>query len=176
MLHTDILQVLFPSIIRHERQQDMTHATEIVTAFMQVLEAKEFTRAAGYLSDAMILTGFTPAPLSKKQFINVMSELAEGFPNLAYNFHGIKEEEQTLEGSLVRGLVGITGTQVDSFKLPELGIGPIPQLAGSVSLPEEQWEYLVDTNTIASIRVVRKSGGGMEGLLNQLGVHDPIIQ
>jgi hypothetical protein len=154
----------------------MTHATEIVTALMQALEAKEFTRAAGYLSDAMILTGFTPAPLSKNQFINVMSELAEGFPDLDYNFHGIEEYEQTMEGSLVKGMVQITGTQVDSFKLPELGIGPIPQLAGSVSLPEEQWEYLVDNNAIASIRVDRKPGGGIEGLLNQLGIHDPIVQ
>ena len=154
----------------------MIRATEIVTSFMRALEAKEFTRAAGFLSDAMIFTGFTPAPLSKNQFINVMSELAEGFPNLAFNFHGIEEAGETLEGSLVRGMVQITGTQVDSFELPQLGIGPIPQLAGSVSLPEEQWEYLVNNNAIASIRVLRKPGGGMEGLLNQLAIHDPIIQ
>ena len=154
----------------------MTRATEIVSAFMLALEAKEFVKAASYLSDAMIFTGFTPAPLSKKQFINVMSELAEGFPNLAYNLHGVEEVAETMEGNRVRGAVQITGTQSDSFKLPQLGIGPIPQMAASVSLPEENWEYQVENNAIASIRIERKPGGGIEGLLNQLGIHDPIIQ
>ena len=154
----------------------MTHTTDIVNAFMQALEAKEFTRAADYLSDSMIFTGFTPASLSKNQFIHVMSELAEGFPNLAYNFHGVEEVAETMGGNRVRGRVQITGSQVNSFQLPALGIGPIPQMAAPVALPEENWEYQFEDNTIASIRVGRKPGGGIEGLLNQLGIKDPINQ
>lgn len=154
----------------------MTSATEIVYAFMEALEAKEFTRAADYLADSMIISGFTPAPLSKNHFMLVMSELAEGFPNLVYNFHAVEELAETLESSRVRGTVQISGSQVNSFKLPPLGIGPIPEMAGSVSLPEENWEFEVKNNLIANIRVERKPGGGIEGLLNQLGIHDPIIQ
>ena len=154
----------------------MTHATDIVTTFMQALEAREFTKATTYLSDSMIFTGFTPAPLSKNQFISVMSGLAEGFPNLAYHLHKLEEIADTLGGNSVRGTVQITGAQVNSFKLPPLGIGPIPQMAASVTLPEENWEFQVENNVIASIRVDRQPGGGIEGLLNQLGIHDPIIQ
>jgi len=154
----------------------MTRATEFVTAFMQALEAKEFTKAAASLSDSMILTGFTPAPLPKNQFINVMSGLAEGFPNLAYNLSGVEEVAETMGGNRIRGTVQITGSQVNSFKLPPLGIGPIPQMAASVSLPAENWEYQLENNAIVSIRIARKPGGGIEGLLNQLGIHDPIIQ
>ncbi len=154
----------------------MTHATETVNAFMEALEAKEFTRAEGYLSDSMIFTGFTPAPLSKKQFINVMSELTEGFPNLAYNLQGVEEIAETMGGNQVRGTVQITGSQVNSFQMPPLGVGPIPQMAGSISLPTENWEYQIEESSIASIRVDRKPGGGVEGLLNQLGINMPIIQ
>lgn len=154
----------------------MTRATEIVSAFMQALEAKEFTRAADYLSDSMMFTGFTPAPLSKKHFIDVMSGLAEGFPNLAYNLHGVEEVAETMGGNRVKAVVQITGAQVNSFKLPPLGIGPIPQMAASVSLPEEVWEYQIENNAIVSIRTERKPGGGIEGLLNQLSIHDPFIQ
>ncbi|HEY6542480.1 MAG TPA: hypothetical protein VIZ18_16175 [Ktedonobacteraceae bacterium] len=57
-----------------------------------------------------------------------------------------------------------------------MGIGPIPQMAGSISLPGEYWEYRVKNNVIASIQVNHKPGGGIEGLLNQLGIHDPIVQ
>jgi hypothetical protein len=154
----------------------MTRAVEIVNAFMQALEAKEFTRAANYLPDSMLLIGFTPKPLSKKQFIDVISELSQGFPDLAYNFHGVEEIDETMEGSRVRAAVQITGTQVNSFQLPPLGISPIPQMAGSISLPEENWEYRIEDNVIASIRVDSQPGGGVEGLLNQLGIKAPIIQ
>jgi len=111
----------------------MTRATEFVTAFMQALEAKEFTKAAASLSDSMILTGFTPAPLPKNQFINVMSGLAEGFPNLAYNLSGVEEVAETMGGNRIRGTVQITGSQVNSFKLPPLGIGPIPQMKATTT-------------------------------------------
>ena len=154
----------------------MTRAIEIVTDFMQALEAKEFTRAADYLSDSLIFTGFTPVPLHKNQFINVMSELAEGFPNLSYGFHGIEEVAETMGGSRVRGAVQINGSQVNSFQLPALGIGEIPQMARSVLLPEENWNYQIENDTIASIQADSVPGGDIEGLLNQLGIHDPINQ
>ena len=154
----------------------MADAKDIVIDFMQALDAQEFTRAAAYLDDAMIFTGFTPAPLTKNHFMMVMSRLAEGFPNLAYNFHADGEAAETREGSQVRGTVQMAGKQVNSFDLPPLGIGPIPQMGKSISLPQEYWEFQVKNNLIAFIRVDRKPGGGAEGLLNQLGIHDPIIQ
>jgi hypothetical protein len=156
--------------------QNMISTAEIVNAFMEALEAKEFTRAGGYLADSMIITGLTPAPLSKNHFLIVVSQLAEGFPTLAYHFHAVKDPSETPEGSLVRGTVQITGTQVNIFELPPLGIGPIPETAGSVSLPEENWDFEVKNGLIASIQVDHRPGGGIEGLLNQLGIHDPIEQ
>src|SRR5689334_7065137 len=119
----------------------MADAKEIVYDFMEALEAREFTRAADYLADSMIFTGFTPAPLTKKHFIAVMSGLAAAFPNLMYDFHVTEESAQTVEGSRVKGTVQTAGTQVNSFELPALGIGPIPQMAGSISLPQEYWEF-----------------------------------
>lgn len=154
----------------------MTHAIETVNDFMQALEAKEFTRAGGYLSDSLIFTGFTPVPLHKNQFISVMSGLAEGFPNLSYTLHGVEEVAETMGGSRVKGAVQINGSQVNSFQLPALGIGPIPQTARSILLPEENWDYQIENNLIASIQVDHMPGGGVEGLLNQLGIHDPINQ
>jgi hypothetical protein len=154
----------------------MTSATETVNAFMQALEVKEYSRAANYLSDTLFFIGFTPRPLSKKQFVTVMEGLTDGFPNLSYNVHDVKEVDDTLEGKRVRATVHIAGTQVDTFVLPPLGLAPIPQTGRSISLPEETWEYLIRDDVISTIRVDSVPGGDMEGLLNQLGIDDPIIQ
>jgi hypothetical protein len=88
----------------------------------------------------------------------------------------MQEVNDAEEGTQVTGTVRITGTQTDSFILPPLGLAPIPQMARSVSLPETTWEFLVRDGQIASIRVDRVPGADMEGLLNQLGISDPIIQ
>jgi hypothetical protein len=154
----------------------MSNATEIVNAFMLALEEKDYTRAGGYLADTFFFSGFTPQPLSKGSFLEVMSGLAVGFPDLVYHFHTVHEGTATEEGTLVKGTVRITGTQTDSFTLPPLGLAPIPQTAKSIALPETTWEFLVRDNAIASIRADHVPGGDIEGLLNQLGISDPIIQ
>lgn len=154
----------------------MSQATEIVTAFMGAMETKEYGRAAGYLADTMLFYGFTPKPLPRDQFMMVMSGLTAGFPDLSYNFRNVQEVDVTIEGTRVTGSVRLTGTQTDSFILPPLGLAPIPQTAGSISLPEETWEFLLREGKIASIQVDHVPGGGIEGLLNQLGISDPIIQ
>src|SRR5713226_4215908 len=141
-----------------------TRAAEIVTALMEALEAKEFDKAATYLSDDFQFTGSTPRPLNKDQFIRLSSELAEGMPNISYHFHDLQEvEEQLGEGIRERATIQITGTQVNSFELVPL------------SLPEVHWEYLVRGEAITTIDVERVPGGGIYGMLQQLGINIPII-
>ena len=118
-----------------------TTATEIVTAFMEALETKEFDKAATNLSDIFQFSGSTPLPLNKDQFIRYSSDLAEGMPNLSYNFHDIQEVEETLgEGDTVRAAIQITGTHTNIFQVVPLGLPPIPETNKSVSLPVEHWE------------------------------------
>ena len=69
-----------------------------------------------------------------------------------------------------------TGTQTDGFILPPLGLPPIPQMGRTVSLPEELWSYTLQGGKIARIMVHRVPGGGIQGLLHQLGIDVPIIQ
>jgi hypothetical protein len=154
----------------------MTIATEVVTSFMEALEHKDFTRAAGYLSDDFVMTGFTPKPLDKNAFMVVVGGLAAGMPNLAYHARDIHEiGERKGEGSLERATIHITGTQTESFVLPPLGLPPIPQTAQSVSLPEEHWDYRVRSGKIEMISTDRVPGGGIKGLLHQLNIDIPII-
>ena len=152
-------------------------ATEIVTAFMEALEAKEFDKAATHLSDNFQFSGSTPLPLNKAKFMSYSKALAVGMPNLSYHFHDIQEVEEILgEGTSVRATVQITGTHTNTFEIIPLGLPLIPETNKSVMLPEEHWEYTIKGNTIAFIRVEQVQGGGIKGILQQLGVDIPIVQ
>ena len=154
-----------------------TTATQIVTDVMVALEAKQFEKAATYLADDFRFIGWTPLPLNKNQFTKISSELAYGMPNLSYNFHDLYEVDALQgEGIRERAAIRVTGTQVNEFVLVPLGLPPIPQVAQSVALPEEHWEYVVRDNTIATIDVEQVPGGGISGLLHQFGIDIPIIQ
>src|SRR6266704_2985451 len=66
-------------------------AVETVKDFMIALEAKEFDKAASYLSDDFIFSGWTPQPLDKAEFMTDMTELKAGLPNLSYHFQAVKD-------------------------------------------------------------------------------------
>ena len=152
-------------------------ATELVTAFMEALEFKDFDKAAAYLSDNFQFSGSTPLPLNKDKFISYSSALATGMPNLTYHFHDLQEVVERLgEGNRVRATIQITGTHTNDFQMVQLGFPPIPATNNSVLLPEEHWEYAIKGDKIASIHVEQVSGGGIRGILQQLGVDIPIIQ
>jgi hypothetical protein len=98
-------------------------------------------------------------------------------PNLSYHFHDLPEVAERLgEGNRVRATIQITGTHTTDFQVLILGFPPIPATNKSVLLPEEHWEYAVKGNTIAFIRVEQVTGGGIAGILEQLGIDIPIAQ
>lgn len=156
----------------------MTSATEIVTAFMTALEAKDFDRAASYLSDDFIFIGSTPQPLNKDQFISTMSGLASGIPNLSYNFRDIHDilGQQQWQEERVEATIQMRGTQTESFELQWLSLPPIPQMGKSISLPQEHWQFSVKGDKITMLTTDRVPGGGITGLLGQLGIDISIAQ
>ena len=155
----------------------MASATEIVAAFMTALESKEFGTAGGYLSDDFVFSGSTPQPLNKGGFITTMSGLASGIPNLSYHFRDIHDiPGQQWQEERVEATIQMTGTQTEGFVLPPLSLPPIPQMGKSVSLPQEHWRFAVRGDKIAMLTTDRVPGGGITGLLGQLGIDVPIVQ
>jgi hypothetical protein len=66
--------------------------------------------------------------------------------------------------------------QKDSFIIPELGTPPIPQTASSVNMPAEDVRYTLEQGLITSMYVQPREGGGIRGLLRQLGIELTIAQ
>ncbi len=148
---------------------------ETVEAFMIALESKDFEKARGMLADDFLFSGWTPQPLDTYGFMNVMQGLREGIPNLSYHYEAVESTGDVEGVGEVKATIKVTGTQTDGFILPALGLPPIPQTARSISLPQEHWIFTLENGKIARITTERVSGGGIQGLLRQLGIEIPLV-
>lgn len=141
-------------------------ATETVNAFSEALEAHDFDKVASYLSDDFTLSGPTPQPVGKNEFIAIQSAFMRAFPDWSFNLSHLEEQ-----GNKVLATVQITGTHKESLVVP--GTPPIPATGKKVSLPQEHLEFTFKGDKIASLASDNVPGGGVPGLLAQIGVHLP---
>jgi predicted ester cyclase len=142
-----------------------------VRAFISALEANEQEAAADFLTDDFMATGWTPQPLDKNAFLGVIAGLKSGIPGLMFNMHNMEQDDTSINATFQ-----IAGYQSDSFILPQLGLPPIPQMARSISMPTEDVRFTLLNEKIKLMSVKPTSGGGIKGLLHQLGIDAPIIQ
>src|SRR5205085_12087068 len=93
--------------------------TETVKAFSSALESKDFEKAASYLSDDFTLSGPTPQPVGKNEFIGIQSAFMRAIPDWSFNHHDLQEQ-----GDKVTSAVQITGTHTKELVVP--GMPPLP--------------------------------------------------
>ena len=151
--------------------QEENTPVDQVRAFISALEANEQETAADLMADDFMATGWTPEPLDKKAFLIVIGGLKAGIPGLIFNMHNIEED-----GATINATFQIAGYQTDTFILPPLSLPPIPQMARSVSMPAEDVSFTLLNQRIKLMNFKHTAGGGIAGLLHQLGFDAPIIQ
>jgi len=142
--------------------------TETVKAFAAALEARDFSMAASYLAYDFVFSGPVPQPIGKQEFIAVQSAFEDAFQDWSFNSH-----DEVEQGDKVLSAVQITGTHTRDLVLPMPGMPPIPATNKRVSLPEEHLEFTFKGDKIASLTSDNAPGGGVPGILQQLGVPLP---
>lgn len=145
-------------------------AIDTVRAFVTAIENNEKEETVDPLTDDFLFSGWTPKPLNKADFITTFAELKSGIPSLMFNLHNLAEQGNTVTGS-----IQIAGYQSDLFSIPPLSLPPIPQMARSISLPVEDVVFTLEGDKILRWSVQHVAGGGITGLLHQLGFDAPII-
>ncbi len=144
---------------------------DLIRAFMTALEENNKEEFEPYLADDFRFSGWTPRPLNRAGFLDLIEGLKAGIPGLIFNLHNVLAPDDTT----ATGTWKIAGYQSDSFVLPVLGLPPIPQMAASISMPTEDVEYKLANNKIVGIAVAHTLNGGIKGLLHQLGVDIPLV-
>ena len=138
----------------------------------QVLDATEkgkLKSVASYFADNFKLTGPMPTPQNKDQYLDTMAKLTSGIPNWNFNRHDLRVEGQTVVVP-----VRVTGTQ--SRPIPSLmpGMPDLPASNRSLSLPNETIRVKFQGERIVEVHVDPVPGGGVTGILEQLGVQIPV--
>ena len=146
-------------------------ATDTVKTLMTALEANDLDIAESLLADDFVMDGWTPQILDKQGFLQVIKGLKEGIPGLIFNLHNVQEYDNKVQATWQ-----VIGYQTDSFNIPVLSLPPIPQMGRSISMPTEDVEFTAHNDLITRLLVKPTSGGGIRGLLQQLGTDSTLAQ
>jgi predicted ester cyclase len=136
-------------------------ALETVRAFNEAVNAQQWDRVAGYLTEDFIFSGVTPQPVGKQGFIEGQKAWAAGAPNWHVALENLREE-----AGVVKADTRISGTQTQLLALP--GIPSIPPSGKSFTTTDRMTATLRG-DQLASLTVEPSSPGIME----QLGVQRP---
>ena len=143
-------------------------ATDIVKAALAAIEAGDFKKADGMITDDMVFAGPVPEPLGKREFLGVQMAMLTAMPDWKFNGADYKEN-----GDIVTANLRVTGTQTGELSLPMPGLPKVPPSGKKVSLPKEPTTFTVKNGKLARLDVTPTPGGGVMGILSQLGVKMP---
>jgi SnoaL-like domain len=149
-------------------EKDTLKPTEIAQTFITALQAGDMELAAQNMTDDFVFEGWTPQALNKGEFLALESQLHAAMPDYAFNLSNIREQN-----GVVRAFMQITGTQTHPLNLPMFGIS-VPYTGVYVILPQEQVEFVLTDGKLARMRVESVPGGGLAGLLQQIGAELPL--
>ncbi|MDQ2905321.1 MAG: nuclear transport factor 2 family protein [Chloroflexota bacterium] len=139
------------------------NAVETVKTFITALQSGDTEMIATIMADDFVARGLTDHELDKGTFLAMQSELLDAMPDLSYNLSEVHAHEH-----LVQALIMINGTQSNDLTLPVFNV-QIPATGLAISLPQVPVEYILAGQQIKEMRVQAVQGGGLQGLLQQLG-------
>lgn len=143
-------------------------AKDVVRTWLTAIEENELNTVRNLLADEFVFEGFAPFPLDRAHFLRMMAGLREAIPNWDFN-KGRMEEH----GKRVEVQVRLAGTHRGELVIPLPGLGKVPPTGRSFVLPEERLTFVVENDKIVHIRSNEPPGGGLQGILDQLGIPFP---
>jgi ketosteroid isomerase-like protein len=139
----------------------------VIQAFYAAIDSGDMVKLDKCLTDDFTFTGPVAKPLGKKEFLTFETALVAGLPNLKLNAKNIK-----VQGSKATVTVQLTGTHTAALGSLRPGMSPIPATGKKVTLPEENVTITVRDDKVAALEVGQVPGGGVPGILAQIGAAD----
>jgi hypothetical protein len=142
--------------------------TDLVKSVLAAFESGDAKKAGSVLSDDMVFAGPVPQPIGRQEFVGLQGALVAALPDWKFNAGEYKEQ-----GDKVTVKVHISGTHTKPLSLPAMGIQSLPATGKHVQLPYEVLAVTVKNGKATRIEAEHVEGGGVPGLLAQLGVKMP---
>jgi steroid delta-isomerase-like uncharacterized protein len=139
---------------------------EIVQSGLKAWEANDANALGPLIAEDFVLSGPTPQPLGKAEFIGFMHTMLAALPDFSFNISHFEEN-----GDKVIAYSHVTGTHTGTFVLP--GLPPIPATGKKISLPQEIQTYTIKNGKLQSLVTDARPDAGVPGMLAQLGISLP---
>lgn len=137
----------------------------IVEEFLIAIEQRNFTKAEELLSGSFRVTGVGPDTLDGSDFMSIHRALGSGIPDFRFNYEFLKEK-----AGIVTVKFHITGSHTKSMPAPYAGLRTIAPTNKPINMPDETVVFNIRDNKIQRMQVEHVEGGGLPGLLKQIGV------
>ena len=144
------------------------NAIDVVKAGMAAAESGDLNKMSAMLTDDMVFAGPVPVPVGKHEFMGLQSAMVAAMPDWKFNGTDYKQA-----GDKVTVTFQISGTQTGELNLPMPGFQKLPATGKHVSLPKEPTTVTVKDGKISRLEAAVVPGGGVMGVLAQLGVPVP---
>jgi predicted ester cyclase len=154
--------------VKTEKNQAMK-PVEIVNEFIAAMESGDVDKAATFLSDDFTMSGLTPLPMYRDQYLDTQRGILAAFPDWSYNLTDIQEE-----AGVIRATAHFTGTHTGDLIVPVPDLPVIKATGKRIALPGETHLYSVRGSKISTIHVLVVPGGGFQGIYRQVGSRLPL--
>ncbi len=146
---------------------------EIVQALLDSVQRGDFEKARFLVSNDCQFSGPVPELIKCEAWMGINKNLRKAFPNLDYHFH--VDRVDGLDGGTVKISAELKGTHSGVLDLSSLGLGVTPATNKSFATPHEHCRVTIKGDKVASWVVEPIEGGGLMGILSQLGIAAPIM-
>ena len=137
-------------------------AKEVSERYSAAVDRGDLEAMAALVYDDFRLEGAGLDGIGKTEFIGAMKAQLDAFSDYSEN-----PTDLTESGDLVRFVAHVSGTQRGALALP--GMDPIPPTGRQIKLPPEAGWVKVSDGRLLVYHVEAVSGGGIQGILSQLG-------
>ena len=149
------------------------NAREIVQALFDSVQRGDFQKARFLVSKDCQFRDGSAEPIQCEAWMGINRNLKKAFPNLDYHFH--VDRVDGLDGGVVKISAELQGTHNGVLDLTSLGLGVTPATDKSFATPREHGSVTIKGGKVASWVVEPMEGGGLQGILGQLGIKLPTI-
>ena len=143
-------------------------ASAVMERYLEALSAHDLATLEGLTTDD--LRFFTPfGELAKEAYLELLRGLFAAFPDWRVE-HGrlrVGWDHATVE-------LRMEGTHTGTLELPFPGFVPIAASGRTVVLPAQDFHYSLSQDRITRIEPAPMPGGGLAGLLDQIGAEMPV--
>lgn len=138
-------------------------AKEMFRRYTKALDQGDIDGMAALVSDDFRLEGAGLDGIGKPEFMAAMKAQLDAFPDYSENPTDVRED-----GDVVHFVAHVHGTHKNTFALPRME--PVPPTDRSFQLPPEPVWVRVRDGKLLLYHVEAVPGGGVDGILSQLGV------